>query len=72
MRCDDTDAIAGFIVNVAGAGEGADDFDGYEIALSARKHTLVVGKHQHDWQPIRDVPLPFAPQGVWHRLHVAV
>ena len=72
VRCDDTDAIAGFIVNVAGAGEGADDFDGYEIALSARKRTLVVGKHQHDWQPIRDVPLPFAPQGVWHRLRVNV
>lgn len=69
LRHTDTKSIIGLIFHVSEAGNGADNFRGYEISLDAAKQALVVGKHDHDWQPIAEVPVQFTP-GEWHRLGV--
>ncbi len=69
MRIDSPDAISGLIFNVGDAGNGADSFRGYEISLNAAKKVLVVGKHDHDWQPIAEVPVKFSPKK-WNKLQV--
>ncbi len=72
VRMDDVNAIAGLIVNVANAGNGADAFDGYEVALNARKGSFVLGRHQQNWQPVSDTPMPFNPLGQWNKIRVLV
>ena len=72
FRMDDLNAIAGLIVNVSGAGTGADAFNGYEVALNARLGSLVLGKHQQNWQPITDTPMSFNPPGEWNKLRVVM
>ncbi len=62
---------AGLLVRVSNAGEGADNFDGYEISLAARDRRLILGKHLHDFHSIRSVPAPIV-LGRWHRLRVAL
>ena len=42
---------AGFIVRVADAAEGADNFTGYEVAIQA-DGTLVLGRHRHNFESI--------------------
>ena len=72
FRMDDLNAIAGLIVNVSGAGNGADAFNGYEVALNARLGSFVLGKHQQNWQPISDTPMSFNPLGSWNKLRVII
>ena len=48
VRIDNINSIAGFIVNVSNAANGADAFNGYEVALNAQKGVLVLGKHQQN------------------------
>lgn len=72
VRMDNINAIAGLIVNVSGAGEGADAFNGYEVALNARKSSFVLGKHQQNWQPVSDTQTTFNPLGEWNRLRVTI
>ena len=72
VRMDDAGAIAGFIVNVSGAANGADAFNGYEVALNASKGSFVLGKHQQNWQPISDTQMEFNPLGEWNRLRVVI
>ncbi|MBO7120351.1 MAG: DUF1080 domain-containing protein [Bacteroidaceae bacterium] len=72
FRMDDVNAIAGLIVNVSGAGNGADAFNGYEVALNARLGSFVLGKHQQNWQPISDTPTSFNPLGNWNKLRVNI
>lgn len=72
MRIDDKSAIAGFILNVSDPGEGADAFNGYEIALNASTNHLVLGKHQQNWQPMEDIAATFKPVGQWNKLRVSV
>ena len=72
FRMDDLNAIAGLIVNVSGAGNGADAFNGYEVALNARLGSFVLGKHQQNWQPISDTPTSFNPLGGWNKLRVTI
>lgn len=69
MRIDSPDAISGFIFNVSEPGNGADSFRGYEISLNGAKQVLVIGKHNHDWQPIAEVPFSFKP-GKWNKFQV--
>lgn len=45
----------GLILKVSDAGKGADAFKGYEVALE-RPGILVLGRHRHNWEPIRRVP----------------
>lgn len=72
FRMDDLNAIAGLIVNVSGVGNGADAFNGYEVALNARLGSFVLGKHQQNWQPISDTPTSFNPLGGWNKLRVTI
>lgn len=72
FRMDDLNAIAGLIVNVSGAANGADAFNGYEVALNARLGSFVLGKHQQNWQPISDTPMSFNPLGSWNKLRVII
>ena len=72
FRMDDLNAIAGLIVNVSGAANGADAFNGYEVALNARLGSFVLGKHQQNWQPISDTPMSFNPLGSWNKLRVSI
>ena len=72
VRMDDINAIAGFIVNVTTPGTGADAFNGYEVALNANKGSFVLGKHQHNWQPISDTPMSFNPLGEWNKIRVVI
>lgn len=72
FRMDDVNAIAGFIINVSGAANGADAFNGYEVALNARLGSFVLGKHQQNWQPISDTPMSFNPLGQWNKLRVDI
>ena len=69
FRIDSPNAISGLIMNVTDPGEGADAFRGYEIGFNAGKRTLVIGKHEHNWQPITEIPLDFEPTR-WNRLRV--
>lgn len=62
---------AGLLVRVSRAGVGADEFDGYEIALSAKARTIVLGKHRHDFHLLRSVSAPIGV-GRWHRLRVVL
>ena len=72
VRMDDINSIAGFIVNVTSSGTGADAFNGYEVALNARKGSFVLGKHQQNWQPISDTEMSFNPLGDWNKLRVDI
>ena len=72
FRMDDLNAIAGLIVNVSRAANGADAFNGYEVALNARLGSFVLGKHQQNWQPISDTPTSFNPLGNWNKLRVII
>ena len=55
---------AGLIVKVSEPGVGMDKFIGYEIALDTQGQVLVLGRHRHNWEPIRNVPCP-VPSGQW-------
>ena len=72
VRMDDINTIAGLIVNVTNPGNGADAFNGYELALNARKGSFVLGKHQQNWQPVSDTPILFNPLGEWNKIRVLV
>ncbi|WP_165232862.1 alpha-L-arabinofuranosidase C-terminal domain-containing protein [Aquisphaera insulae] len=56
----DRGGLAGLIIKVAEAGNGADNFVGYEVSLEPARQVLLVGRHRKNWEPIRDVPCPVA------------
>jgi len=60
---------AGLIVRLARPGMGADNFDGYEVALDPARQALRLGRHRHDFNLIRDTPCEIAI-GAWNRLTV--
>ncbi|MBQ7180599.1 MAG: DUF1080 domain-containing protein [Bacteroidaceae bacterium] len=72
VRMDDPDAIAGLIVDVTNPAGGADAFNGYELALNARKSSFVLGKHQQNWQPVSDTRMSFNPLGEWNKIRVLI
>jgi hypothetical protein len=55
---------AGLIVRVGRAAVGADNFDGYEIALNAERQQLLLGRHQQDFRALKIVPCK-VPVGGW-------
>ncbi len=55
---------AGLIVRVARPGLGADNFHGYEASLDPERGVLVLGRHRHNWEPIKDTPCD-VPVGRW-------
>jgi hypothetical protein len=48
--------VAGLVLKVLQPGMGADSFIGYEVAFDAEKQSLRLGRHRHNFEPIRDVP----------------
>ncbi|RHJ81876.1 family 16 glycoside hydrolase [Parabacteroides sp. AM08-6] len=62
---------AGLLVRVGNPGKGADNFDGYEISLAADGSKVVFGKHLHNWQPLKEVPVKCSP-GTWNKLKVSM
>ncbi|MEN6306754.1 MAG: family 16 glycoside hydrolase, partial [Anaerohalosphaeraceae bacterium] len=55
---DRNSGVAGFIVKVSDSAAGADNFNGYEIALDPQANQLLLGKHRHDWQQLQRVDCP--------------
>jgi hypothetical protein len=60
---------AGLIVRVADADTGADNFDGYEIALNAQDQSVLLGRHRQDFQSLKTAPCD-VPTGQWVSLSV--
>lgn len=60
---------AGLIVKVSEPGQGPDAFNGYEVALEPETGRLVLGRHRHNWEFIRQVPCAFAVDR-WNTLAV--
>jgi alpha-L-arabinofuranosidase len=66
---DDNGDNAGLLVRVQQAHTGADAFLGYEISLSAKRGTVLLGRHRNDWKLLKEVAAP-VKSGRWHRLRV--
>lgn len=60
---------AGLIVRVGKAATGMDTFDGYEVSLNAQTQQVLLGRHRHNWEHIRDTPCEI-PVGQWVPLSV--
>jgi hypothetical protein len=52
---------AGLIVRVDKPGPGADNFDGYEVAIDVARKSLVLGRHHHDFRLLKEIPCDVAP-----------
>ncbi len=61
---------AGIVARVKEAGAGADVFRGYEVSLSPLANHVLVGRHRHDWKPLKEVPCA-VPTEKWLRLKAA-
>jgi hypothetical protein len=61
----------GLIVRVQKPGRGADNFDGYEIALDPAGQNVRLGRHRHNWELIRDTPCA-VPTNRWVPLAVTL
>jgi hypothetical protein len=55
---------AGLVMRLAKAGEGADNFDGYEVSLDPAANLVRLGRHHHDWHALVDTPCE-VPVGQW-------
>ncbi len=60
MECDlqfadDNGDNAGLLVRVQKPHTGADAFIGYEISLSAKRGTVLLGRHRNDWKLLKEV-----------------
>jgi len=58
---------AGLILRVSDPHTGPDRWIGYEISLSVRNQSLILGRHRNNWEPLRSVPVRITP-GRWYRL----
>ena len=66
---DRTSGVAGLITKVSDCDVGADNFNGYEIAINPEKNVLLLGAHRHNFHSIREIPLNI-PTGKWIELAV--
>jgi alpha-L-arabinofuranosidase len=66
---DDHGDNAGLLVRVQQPHVGADAFLGYEISLSAKRGSVLLGRHRNDWKLLKEVPAAIK-SGRWHRLRV--
>ncbi|MDS1032989.1 alpha-L-arabinofuranosidase C-terminal domain-containing protein [Porphyromonadaceae sp. NP-X] len=69
MKFNDVCESAALILRVNNPGIGADNWDGYEIGLNAITHEIILGKHQHNWQPLGNTAVNFNSDE-WTRLRV--
>lgn len=66
---DDQGDNAGLILSVSDPRTGPDAWIGYEISLSVRNQSLILGRHNNNWEPLRSVPIAIQA-GRWYRLRV--
>lgn len=62
---------AGLLVGVSAPGNGADNFHGYEISLTADGRKVVLGKHENNFTPLADAAVSCDP-AQWNRLGVKI
>jgi len=67
VRLTERNENAGLIVRVRNAGVGIDNFDGYEISISARDQNVILGRHHHDWRLLASTKAAITT-GRWHHL----
>jgi alpha-L-arabinofuranosidase len=60
---------AGLLVRVQQPHVGANAFLGYEISLSAKNGSVLLGRHRNDWKLLKEVPAAIK-SGRWHHLRV--
>jgi hypothetical protein len=60
---------AGLIVKTHRPAIGADQFDGYEVSIDPAAQILRLGRHRHNWEPIKDTRCT-VPVSEWVRLAV--
>lgn len=58
---------AGLLLRVSQPGNGADNFNGYEISLASNGEKIVIGKHKKNFEHLKDVPVKCNP-AVWNNL----
>lgn len=63
------DGKVGLVVKVSREATGPDAFDGYEIAVDAKRQELRLGKHRQNFELLRDLPCA-VPVGRWFPLVV--
>jgi alpha-L-arabinofuranosidase len=66
---DDKGENAGLILRVREPRVGADAWVGYEVSLSAKNDSLMLGRHANNFKPLKTVPVKVEP-GRWHKLRV--
>ena len=66
---DNTGANAALLVRVTDPHTGADNWNGYEISISARDRNVAIHRHHHDWHLLKAAPADIKP-GQWTRLTV--
>jgi hypothetical protein len=59
----------GLVVRAAEAGVGADRFIGYEVSLNAGTQKLLLARHRHNFEPIKEAACE-VPVGKWIPLEV--
>lgn len=60
---------AGLLIGVSHAGAGADNFNGYEISLSADGKQIVLGRHRFNFESLATAPVTVDPHA-WNTLRV--
>ncbi len=60
---------AGLLVRVQQPHAGADAFIGYEISLSTKHNSILLGRHRNNWKLLKEVAVPIKPDR-WHHLRV--
>jgi alpha-L-arabinofuranosidase len=66
---DDQGVNAGLIVRVGDAKVGADSWVGYEVSLSARNKSVMLGRHRDNFTELKTARADIRPK-TWHRLRV--
>ncbi|MBE7176292.1 MAG: DUF1080 domain-containing protein [Mucilaginibacter polytrichastri] len=70
LKFEKTDGAAGLLIHVNRARNGADNFFGYEISLDPRRMMIILGRHENNWTPLREIPAVFTPEN-WTNLRVS-
>ncbi len=71
MRFDGTGVNGGVLVRVSDPGTGADNFNGYEINVSADGKRATLGRHRMDWKFLAEAPVDVDP-AAWNKLSVGM
>jgi alpha-L-arabinofuranosidase len=69
MFRDDKGDNAGLIIRVQDPRVGPDAWIGYEVSISAKNQSILLGRHNNDWHLLKSVPAGIQV-GKWHHLKV--